>query len=137
MRILASLLLSLTLAACNRGATPKNDEAVRLGIVEYLGNKAQLNMAAMDVVLSSVQFNGKNADAMVSIRPKGGTAEQGMSMGYKLEQQGDKWVVTGRQESSGSQHGGTAMPSAPNPHGGDPAGKMPSPEDLPPAGKKK
>ena len=62
-----------------------------------------------------------------------------MSMGYKLEQQGGKWVVVGRQETGGAQHGATP-PGAASPHGAAPAGgagKMPSPEDLPPAGKKK
>jgi hypothetical protein len=140
VRISAVLLLILSLAACNRGN--QSNEAVRLGVVDYLTTKAQLNVAAMDITVTSVQYKGNQADATISIRPKGGPPEQAMSMAYKLEQQGQKWVVTGRNES-GAQHGAGAMPpaAAPNPHGGDPAasgaGKMPSPEDLPPAGKKK
>ncbi len=137
MRISAVILLALSLAACNRG-TNQNNEAVRQAVVDYLANKAQLNVAGMDVALASVQYNGNQAEATVSIRPKGGTADQGMSMGYKLEQQGGKWVVVGRQDAGGAQHGAT--PPVASPHGAAPAGgagKMPSPEDLPPAGKKK
>jgi hypothetical protein len=146
VRISAAILLIVSLAACNRGNQDK--EAVRQGVVDYLANKAGLNVTGMDVTVSTVNFSGKNADATVSIRPKGTTPEQGMSMGYKLEQQGNKWVVVGRQDS-GTPHGGAAVPNGMgNPHGqGDPsampgapaggAGKMPSPDDLPPAGKQK
>ena len=106
-----------------------------------------MNVASMEVTLTSVQVNGSEADASVSIAPKGNVA-QAMSMKYHLQQQGSKWVVVGHQESGASPHGGGAIPAAtpgsPNPHGsgGMPtgaaggAGKMPSPEDLPPVGKK-
>jgi len=109
-----------------------------------------LNVANMDVVVKSVQFKDDEADAAVSITPKGGDPAAGMSINYHLKQQGSKWVVVGRQDSHGAvaapqgqnPHGG-AMPPTPNPHGEGmtaPAGgaaKMPSPDDLPPTGKKK
>jgi hypothetical protein len=89
----------------------------------------------MSVEVTSVQFNGAHADATVSIAPKGGPAGAGMTMPYKLERQGGKWVVMG---GSGSAHPGAGMPGSgmppgmSNPHGG----AMPAPDDLPPAGKK-
>ena len=144
VRIISALLLSLCLAACNRGV--ENREAVRQSIADHLKGMP------VNVELNSVQFNGNQATAEVTIIPK--TApEQKISMSYKLEQQGGKWAVVGRGES-GSPHGGGAMPgampggvpAAENPHGGGmpmpggPAssgGKMPSPENLPPAGVKK
>jgi hypothetical protein len=123
------------LAGCKRGDQDK--DAVRQGVLDHLA-QVQMNVASMDVEVTSVQFNGNQADATVSFTPKGGTAAQGMSMRYQLELKDGRWVVVGRKDSGSSPHGGAAVPSAPpgmeNPHGG---GKMPSPEDLPPAGQKK
>ena len=126
--------------------------------MDYLSGKTSslaLNMAAMDVQVTGVTFNGNQADAAVSITPKG-TPGGGMSVNYHLEQDGTKWVVKGRKDAGGSPHGGGAAPAGAmtggeNPHGGampgaasphgaitpDGAGKMPSPDDLPPSGKKK
>jgi hypothetical protein len=143
VRICAILVLIFSLAACNRGI--QSNDAVRQGVIDHL-SKAGLNVKGMDVTLSSVQFNGKQADATVAITPKGGNPAQGMSMKYHLEQQGSQWVVTGKQNSGASPHGATAPgampPGGANPHAGGamaPSGggaAMPSPEDLPPAGKK-
>lgn len=107
---------------------------------------AQKGVGGVDVTVTSVKFNGDEADVVASIIPKGGNPAAGMSMNYHMKQQGNKWVVVGTQDSGGSPHGGAAMPGAPmpgapNPHGdGAPGasggtGKMPSPEDLPPAKK--
>ncbi len=127
--------------------------------MEYLSGKTSslaLNMSAMDVEVTNVTFSGNQADAAVSITPKG-TPGGGMSVNYHLEQDGTKWVVKGRKDAGGSPHGGGAMPGgaaptgenphggampgAENPHGAMPpdasGGKMPSPDDLPPSGKKK
>lgn len=103
-------------------------------------------MSAMDVQVTSVTFSGNEADASVSISPKG-TPGGGMSMNYHLEQNGAKWVVKGRKDAGGTPHGGGAvtpgaMPGGENPHGAmapgaTGGGKMPSPDDLPPSGKKK
>jgi hypothetical protein len=150
---IVSLFLLLCLAACNRSG--QSNDAVRQGVLDHL-TQAGLNMAGMDVTLNSVQFNGNQADAAVSIAAKGSKAAQGMQMRYHLEQKDNKWVVVGRQDSG--QHGaggmapgavnpgavnpGGAMPGGASPHGGGAAGapagggKMPSPEDLPPATKK-
>ena len=146
MRIAAALFPLLCLAACHRSG--QNNDAVRQGVLDHL-TQAGLNMAGMDVTLNSVQFNGNQADASVSIAAKGANAAQGMQMKYHLEQKDDKWVVVGRQDSShgagamppGAASPGAVPPGAANPHAGGamgaPAagGKMPSPEDLPPAKK--
>jgi len=126
------------------GCSPKaqNSDAVRQGVIDHL-TKAGLNVQAMDVKVTAVQFNGNKADATVAITPKG-TSGAGMSMTYQLEEQGGNWVVVGRP--AGPPHGGIAMPpNGSNPHGGGMAapampaspGGMPAPEDLPPAGQKK
>ena len=112
--------------------------------------QAGMNVAGMDVTVTSVQIHGNQADAAVSITVKGGNAAQGMRIPYHLEQKDSKWVVVGRQDGGG--HGGQAMPGAAmpparipgsgEPHAGaametpGPSDKMPAPEDLPPAGKK-
>jgi len=145
------LSLALSLAACHRSA--RNDEAVRQGVIDYLAQKG-LNVQGMSVAVTNLNMKGNQADATVSITPKGGNPSQGMSMQYQLEQRGDKWTVTGRKEAGGTPHGGGAMPpgmesphgggmpGAENPHGGGtppaasgPGSKMPSPEDLPPVKK--
>jgi hypothetical protein len=118
----------LCLAACNRG-TP-NSDAVRQGVMDHLA-RAGLNVAGMEVIVKSVQMNGSQADAAVTVMAKGGNAAQGMQMTYHMEQKDGKWVVVGRGDAG--QHGSTAPPPAANPHAG---GGMPSPEDLPPATKK-
>ena len=140
------MLLTLSLVACN--SAKKNNDAVRQGVVDYLAQKG-LNVQGMDVAMTNLEVNGNQADATVSITPKGGNPSQGMSMKYHLEQRDNKWSVVGRQDTNASPHGGGTPPpgaGAENPHGGGamppaaspgaaPSGKMPSPEDLPPAKK--
>jgi len=145
VRIIWAAGLVLCLAACNRGNGSK--EEVRQGIIDFVAARG-LNIKGMTVDVTSVQFNGSHAEATVEFTPKGGPAGNGMSMRYQLEQQGGKWVVTGRKDA-GPPHGGGGMPSGgqpamENPHGGmvgaPPAGggsAMPSPQDLPPVTKNK
>jgi hypothetical protein len=140
--------LALCLIGCNRQSQDK--EAVRQGILDHLKARG-MNLPQMDISLSSVKFDGKAADATVSFVPKGQGAGQGMAMSYRLEQQGSKWVVVGRQDAGASPHGGTAAsggampgaespqtpaaaPAPQSPHGG---AQMPAPESLPPSGTKK
>jgi hypothetical protein len=144
VRIIWAVGLVLCLAACNRGNG--SQEAVRQGVIDFVAARG-LNIQGMNVDLTSVQFNGNQADATVEFTPKGGPAGSGMSMKYQLQQQSGKWVVTGRKDA-GPPHGAGGQPSgqAPmeNPHGGGmgapPAGggsAMPSPQDLPPVKKNK
>ena len=149
MRFTFLLPLILCLAACHHGQ--QNNDAVRQGVIDHL-TKSGINVAAMDVTLTSVQFNGNTADAAVVMTLKGAAAGPPMSFKYHLQQQNNKWVVTGRA-TGGAEHGSEAMPGGPattppgggmapaaagadNPHGGG-AARIPSPNDLPPATKKK
>ena len=90
MRIVPAVLLAVCLAGCNRGN--QSTDAIRQGVIDRL-SEAGLNVAGMDVTVTSVQINGKQADAAVSITAKGGNAAQGMQMKYHLEQKDNKWVV--------------------------------------------
>jgi hypothetical protein len=147
MRNACAVLLLLLLAACNRGA--RDRESIRQGVIDHLAS-TNVNVAAMDVDVTSVRFDGPKADVMVTFRAKGAPNTPGMEMRYQMQQQGGRWAVTGRQDSG---HAGAAAPGAANPHGAGGAlppghpqtdaapptaqgGPMPSPEDLPPVGKK-
>ena len=71
VRISAVLFVMISLAACNRGGLQSND-AVRQGVLDHLADsqaKTSLNLAGMDVEIKSVQYNGNEADAAVSITP--------------------------------------------------------------------
>ena len=96
-------------------------------------------MNAMDVRVTSVETHGNEAEATVSIALKDSKDAAPMVVKYRMQQQGNKWVVLSRQDS-GTGHGSMA-PGAGSPQSGSPGGHgspgMPSPEDLPPAGKKK
>ena len=96
------------MAGCNRGVESK--EAVRQAIVDYLGSQKGMNVGAMQVDVVAVSFRENEADATVTFRTKGSEGAPPMTMPYKLQKQGNRWVVTGRAESGASPHGGTGMP---------------------------
>jgi ribosome-binding factor A len=135
VRLATIALLVAGLVACNRAN--RSNEAIRQGVLDHLAGR-DLNVASMNIEVTSVQFNGDKADATVVFSPKGATAAQGMTLRYQMEQKSGRWQVVGTQDSghaaippgAANPHGG-AVPNAPSPHGA-----MPSPEDLPPAGKK-
>ncbi len=106
----------------------ENADAVRQGVLDYLNKRQEqtgLNMASMDVTVTSVTFDKNTAKAMVSFKPKGDAAAGGMSKGYTLERQGDKWVVSGGQTSGMDPHSG-GMGAAPGGMGMPaPGGAMP------------
>ena len=114
------ILCALLAAACNRA--PKNNEAIRQAVVEHLQKNTGLDLNAMTVEVTSVQYRDKEADAVVSFQPKNAPGG-GMSMNYTLETQGGKWVVRKRAGSE-MGHGG--------PEGGPAGGQMPP--GHPPAG---
>jgi hypothetical protein len=136
-----SLLIPLLLiaAACNRGNQSK--EAILDGVRDHLKGSS-VNLSAMDMDLTDVQFSGSNADATVTFKPKGTNIAQGMELHYRMQQKDGRWAVVGIQDSA---HAGSIPPGAANPHGagglpdGDPhggaPGVMPSPDDLPPTKK--
>jgi hypothetical protein len=145
MRLTFLLPLILCLSACHHGL--QSNEAVRQGVLDHLAKMSNMNMAAMDITLNSVKFDGNSADAAVTITIKNAPKGMPMPFNYHLEQQNNKWVVVGRASSSHTDttaapaadpHGGGMPPAAAgaaNPHGGG-AAQMPSPKDLPPATKK-
>jgi hypothetical protein len=137
------VLLILGLVACQRGGQ-NNSEAVRQAVIDRLSQQ-KMDVAAMDVKVGDVQYNGEQADANVTVTLKGKSDAPPMPFRYHLERQQNKWVAVGLSQAS--SHGGGVDPSAgTNPHGGEmppggmaPAGGasgMPSPHDLPPATKK-
>jgi len=109
-------------------------------VLDHLSGSS-INVAAMDLDITAVDYNGDKADATVSFRPKGADPSQGMTLHYHMEQKSGRWQVVGVQDSG---HGGATQPGVANPHaggaeppdGGSHGRSMPSPEDLPPAGKK-
>ncbi|HLI86780.1 MAG TPA: hypothetical protein VKV17_22935 [Bryobacteraceae bacterium] len=131
--------LLLVGAACSRGNQSK--EAIRQGVLDHLKNSS-VNLAAMDMDVSDVQFSGNNADATVTFKPKGMTVAQGMALHYRMQQKGGRWAVVSIQDSG---HAGNVPEGVANPHGagglpsGDPhegaVAVMPSPDDLPPTTK--
>ena len=115
----AALLL---LSACSSGA-PQTKEAVRKGVVTHLSKRDDKLAASVTVDVSSVSFRENEADAVVSIKPKG--SETGMQINYTLEAKGKEWVVKGRKEGAaagGNPHGTITTPQMPPPSGELPAG---------------
>ncbi|HYO84562.1 MAG TPA: hypothetical protein VES20_24380 [Bryobacteraceae bacterium] len=112
-------LIVLAVAGCGCNRAPDNKDAVRQGVLDHLQKNAALDLNQLNVDVADVQFEGNRAVAKVAFKPK--TApDQGMSMSYTLERQGEKWVVQGR----GAGHGGTGMGGgAPQAAPADPAGK--------------
>jgi hypothetical protein len=111
------LTAALLMVACNRA--PENKEAVRLGVMEHLQKAGTLDLNGVDVTVTDVKYEGNQATAQVAFKPKA-DPEKGMSMSYKLERRGNKWLVMGK----GAGHMGGAMGG---PMGGEPPkGQMPS-----------
>jgi hypothetical protein len=112
-----------SLAGCSKNI--QTNEAVRQGIIKHLSQNSGLNLASMDIEVTSVTFRDNEADAVVGFRPKGGGAMSGMSMRYTLERKGNEWVVRKKMDS-GMGHG--LMPPEPAPkqdNGGLPPGHPP------------
>ena len=64
MKSLATLVLvSCALSGCNRASQSK--EAIRAGVIEYVATK--VNVGAMDVDVTSIDFKGSEADATVAL----------------------------------------------------------------------
>ncbi len=123
VKVYPLLAVALALTGCNRGGNVDTKEAVRQGVIDYLASRSNLNVASMNVDVTSVSFKENEADAVVSFSPKGASGPgQAMSMRYTLERKGGRWVVKGRADSG--QHG--AAPMGENPHGSAAPGAMPA-----------
>jgi len=104
---------------CNRAS--QSQEAIRQGVIEYVSSK--VNVGAMDVNVVSIDFKGKEADALVEFKAKGSQANSGLQMRYTLEQQSGKWVVKDKAQAGGSPHGAPGAGGSPHSApGGSPDG---------------
>jgi hypothetical protein len=134
LRTCCLVLAAVVAAGC--GGAPKNKEAIRQGVVEHVTKNSGLDVNAMNVEVTNVEYKGKEAHAAVSFAPKNAPG-QGMSMNYTLEQQGSKWVVKGKAGGgTGAAHPGAGMPgqgSGAMPPGHPPTGAtgQGNPTDLP------
>ena len=109
MKSLAALVLvSCALIGCNRAS--QSQEAIRAGVIDYVATK--VNIGAMDVDVTSIDFKGSEADATVSFRAKGADPASGLQMRYTLEQKAGKWVVKDKAQAGGSPHGAGMNPGA-------------------------
>jgi len=90
---------ALLLAGCAK----KNDtpEAIKQGVIRDISKN--FNVSNMDVIVDSVSFRDKEADATVTFALKGGNASQGMTMRYTMERHDDgEWYIKSRASASGA-----------------------------------
>ena len=125
--MLLPVLVCFALAGCHRDI--QNEDAVKRGVMDYLATRQGLNIASMNVSVTSMVFRQNEADVTVVFTPKGANA-QPMSIPYTLEKKGDRWVVKPRAGGGQSPHGG--MGASPHSGGmgmpegaGSPAGALP------------
>ncbi len=113
MKILTALAITaLFLSGCAK----KNDtpEAIKQGVIRDISKS--FNVSNMDVIVDSVSFRDKEADATVTFVVKGGNASQGMSMKYLMERHDDgQWYIKSRASAAGTAGAaggsGGAMPA--------------------------
>ncbi len=126
--LIAGCALVALCGGCGRPA--ETPEAVRQAVIDHVSSR--VNLASMDVNVSSVSFKGETAEASVEFRPKDGTGGSGIQMNYTLERQGSKWTVKSKSDAGGSPHGGGMMPGQELP-----PGHPPTTSDEAPQGEKK
>ncbi|HVT95561.1 MAG TPA: hypothetical protein VHD76_22110 [Bryobacteraceae bacterium] len=110
------LAFAVLLSGCKKDI--QNESAVKAGILKYLAKRTDLS--EMDVSVSAVSFQQKEANATVHFQAKGTTnPAEGLEMKYILERQGDEWVVKGREGGADRAAGMGANPHglAADPHG--------------------
>jgi len=102
VKILTSVVIAALLLA---GCAKKNDtpEAIKEGVLRDISKS--FNVSNMDVVVDSVSFRDKEADATVTYMLKGGSASQGMTMRYVMERRDDKWYIKSRASSAAGAGG--------------------------------
>jgi len=124
-----SFLAVFLLLGCSR--TEQTTEAVRQGVMDYLSGRSDLDLGAIQVDVTSVQFRENEAEAMVAFRPKGGGPGSGMEMRYTLEKKGGRWVVKGK----GQAPTGVAPHGAASPQEAAKPSESRMPPDHPPLGR--
>ena len=110
MRVKFVITGALALAALTACAHSNVDslDAVKRGVINDISKN--VNIGAMDVNVVSVSFRDKEADAVVSFAPKGGTAAQGLTMNYTMERAGSEWHIKKRAQSDLQRHAAQANP---------------------------
>lgn len=103
-------LALVALAGCSSRNVDSLD-AVKQGVIKDIAKN--INVAAMDVNVVSVSFRDKEADAVVSFAPKGGSAAQGLTMSYTMERKGEEWHIKSRAQSDLQKHAAQAPPGTP------------------------
>jgi hypothetical protein len=103
-------LALVALAGCSNRNVDSLD-AVKQGVIKDISKN--INVAAMDVNVVSVSFRDKEADAVVSFAPKGGSAAQGLTMSYTMERKGEEWHIKSRAQSDLQKHAAQAPPGTP------------------------
>ena len=122
--LFTAALMAACLASCGNNINTK--QAVRQAVIDHLSSRKNLDLdvSAMDVDVASVDFRANEADAVVSIKPRG-TSGGGMQMKYSLEKSGNRWLVKKKAESGVSPHS-SGMPGGAPMSGSDlPAGHPP------------
>ncbi len=117
---LAALLGATVLIAGSCKSKPDDKEAIRAGVIKYLGSLNSLNVSAMDINVTQATVSGNQAQAQVEIRLKNGPPDgASMKLAYNLEKRGEEWTVVKSQPA-----GGTMQHPAPGqmPPGGMPPG---------------
>lgn len=113
----ATATLVVFLSACSKDIN--NKDALRTALVDYYNSnqdKMGLSMNGMDIDIGSMTFQKDQAQALISIKPKGGG--EGMQMSKVFDRKGDKWVV--RPGAAADGHG-SGMPT-PSSEGAAPGG---------------
>jgi hypothetical protein len=105
VRLVLSVIALFLLFSC--GKDINNKDAVREAVLKRLETVSGLNLAGMDVDVTNVSFQGNSAEAQVAFRAKG-SADAMLNMSYKLEREGEVWVV--KSSSGGMGGGGGALP---------------------------
>jgi hypothetical protein len=112
----AVMLVMGACPACKRGGSC-TEAAARQGVIDYLSKRAGLNVAAMNVQVTSLTCREKDADATVAFTARGAAPGQPMSRRYTLERQGDHWTVKESADAGGSPHGASPPPGTELPAG--------------------
>lgn len=109
MKFVTTGALALALLAGCSGHNIDTLDAVKQGVIRDISKS--VNVANMDVKVVSVSFRDKEADAVVSFAPKGGTASQGLTMNYTMERKGNEWHIKSRAQSELQKHAAQAQPA--------------------------
>ncbi len=113
------VLLLLSIAGC--GSDEKSDVAVREAVRAHLAGLTDLSLGKMTVEVDSVEYDGSNATAQVTIAARE-DPRASMNMAYRLRRSGSQWIVEAPVAgSSPGAHGGTGAGGGAMPPGHPPA----------------